>query len=212
MKALIAGAPTFAEHMDAESAEHFATLQALLQAAGVEYAINPRLVRGLDYYSRTVFEWVTDRLGAQGTVCAGGRYDGLIEIAGGRPTPAVGFAMGVERLIALLQADNVLRIEAQQPQIYVMPLEAGCVQPAMGLAEKLRDATPPLRVQLHCGSGSIKSQMKRADHSGARFAVLIGADEMSQDAVTIKPLRGEGAQCMVPASEAAGWLQVALAN
>lgn len=210
MKELIAGAPTFSEHMDAESVEHFAALQSLLRTAGVEYVLNPRLVRGLDYYTRTVFEWVTDRLGAQGTVCAGGRYDGLIELAGGRPTPAVGFAMGVERLIALLQAEDASRIDARQPQVYVMPLDPACLDTAMGLAERLRDASPPLRVQLHCGGGSIKSQMKRADHSGARFAVLIGTDELAQDAVTIKPLRGEGAQCSIPASEAAGWLQRAL--
>jgi histidyl-tRNA synthetase len=206
MRAVIDAAPTFAEHMDGESAEHFAGLQSLLRAAGIDYVINPRLVRGLDYYGRTVFEWTTDRLGAQGTVCAGGRYDGLIEIAGGRPTPAVGFAMGIERLIALLQADDALKASDSAPAVYVMPLDPSSTQAAMLFCERLRDGAPMLRVQLHCGGGSIKSQMKRADHSGARFGCLIGADELAAGTVTIKPLRGEGEQRTMAVNDAVVWL------
>jgi histidyl-tRNA synthetase len=194
MAALIAGAPAFADHMDAESAEHFRQLQALLQASGVSFEVNPRLVRGLDYYGKTVFEWITDQLGAQGTVCAGGRYDGLVEQFGGRPTPAVGFAMGIERLLALLEVIGVSPPIDLAPDFYLIPVDETCVPAVLELAEALRDALPQRRARTHCGGGSLKSQFKRADRSGARYALTIGPEELAGGTVSVKPLRGEGVQ------------------
>ena len=162
-----------------------------LQAAGVSYKINPRLVRGLDYYNGTVFEWVTDRLGAQGTVCAGGRYDGLVEQIGGKPTPACGFAMGVERLLALLHDGSSGPLQ-RVLDAYLVHHGELADRFAQGVAERLRDAD--LAVLLHCGGGSFKSQMRRADASGARFAVIIGDDEAKGGAVSLKPLRERGEQ------------------
>ncbi|WJW76266.1 histidine--tRNA ligase [Thiohalobacter sp. IOR34] len=201
MQALIEAAPQLAEHLDAASQEHFEQLRARLDMAGIDYRINPRLVRGLDYYSRTVFEWVTDRLGAQGTVCAGGRYDGLVEYLGGRPTPAVGFALGIERLIALLEAQGATP-PAPAPHAYLV-LVGDQAQPAgQVLAERLRDALPGLRLLVNCGGGSFKGQFKRADRSGAALALILGEDELAAGLLAIKPLRGEGEQCHVTEQEA----------
>jgi histidyl-tRNA synthetase len=210
MQAVIAAAPPFFDFIDAESAEHFSALREMIELAGIQYSVNPRLVRGLDYYTKTVFEWVTNRLGAQGTVCAGGRYDGLIEQSGGRPTPAVGFALGLERLIALLQADNLAPSTAP-PDVFVMALEPACVAPAMELSEALRDEVRGLKVLTHCGGGSVKSQLKRADQSRARWGLLLGAKELATGTVSIKPLRGEGAQRTFARGEAVEWLKKALA-
>jgi histidyl-tRNA synthetase len=194
---VIAGAPPFDAFMDTESADHFAALKAMLEANGVACTVNPRLVRGLDYYGRTVFEWITDQLGAQGTVCAGGRYDGLVEQFGGRATPAVGFAMGIERLIALLQARGSAAVAAGLPQVYLATVGADAAA-ALGLAEQLRDAHPRLRILTHCGGGSLKSQLKRADRSGAGHALILGAEELAAGTVAIKPLRGQGEQQTLP--------------
>src|SRR5699024_7790216 len=170
------------------------------------YDVNPRLVRGLDYYSHTVFEWVTDALGAQGTVCAGGRYDGLVEQLGGRATPAVGFAMGIERLILLLEQQKLAINNA--PHAYVVADEA---QAGILLAEQLRTDNPELRVLTHCGGGSFKSQLRRADRSGAQAALIIGAEEKANKTVTIKPLREHSQQITVPQAEAAAELAKHLA-
>ena len=170
MKSVVAGAPVLTDFLDAESADHFAQLREILDDAGIEYRLNPRLVRGLDYYCRTVFEWVTDRLGAQGTVCAGGRYDGLVEQLGGRPTPAIGWALGLERLLELYRACGGAEAEVA-PDLYLVAAGQGTLAPAFRLVEQLREARPRFRVEINLGGGSFKSQMKRADKSGARFAL-----------------------------------------
>ena len=185
---VIANAPKLAEHLDSASQTHFEELCGHLDDVGIRYTINPCLVRGLDYYNRTVFEWITDQLGAQGTVCAGGRYDGLVEQLGGRATPAVGFAMGLERLIALLDEDFV-RNAAQQPHAYFIMLSPQASRIGWQLAEKMRDALPGLRLIMHAGGGSMKSQMKRADKSMAQYAIMLGDDELAQGRVTVKHLR-----------------------
>jgi histidyl-tRNA synthetase len=195
MQELIREAPRMADDLDEPSLLHFEALQARLRAAGVSYEINPRLVRGLDYYNGTVFEWMTDRLGAQGTVCAGGRYDGLVEQIGGKPTPACGFAMGVERLLALMQMGPPAW-HRRAPDVYVVHQGESAGPFAEATAEKLRDAG--LAVVLHCGGGSFKSQMRRADASGARFAVVIGDDEAAAGEVSLKPLRELEEQVRVP--------------
>ncbi|MFZ5755309.1 MAG: histidine--tRNA ligase [Pseudomonadota bacterium] len=191
-QAALAGAPSLFGHLDAESLAHFERLCALLDAAGVRYRRNDRLVRGLDYYNRTVFEWVTDALGAQGTVCAGGRYDGLVEQLGGRPTPAFGFAMGVERLVLLLAQ----KAPAEQPvaDIYVVAAGGQAEDAALLLAEHVRDGVPGLRVQTNCGGGSFKSQLKKADRSGAQIALVLGDDELARGVVGVKMLRADSAQ------------------
>jgi histidyl-tRNA synthetase len=205
MQALLAAAPGLPEYLDDESREHFTELCALLDAAGVRYELNPRLVRGLDYYSKTVFEWVTDQLGAQGTICAGGRYDGLVEYLGGRPVPAVGFAVGLERLLGLLAAGGV-ELPGNVPHVYlVLDGEQGSRR-GMVFAEELRAALPGLRLQANCGGGSFKSQFKRADRSGASFALVIGDDEAAQQQVVLKPLRSEAAQETVLQGDIAGIL------
>lgn len=194
---LLNGAPTLADYLDAESQAHFAQLQELLQAAGVRFEINPRLVRGLDYYSNTVFEWVTDQLGAQGTVCAGGRYDGLVEQLGGKPTPAVGFGMGIERLHLLLrELDVVPSALEQSADVYLVAMD-GLMPHALALAETLRNELPFLRLITHCGGGSFKSQMKKADRSGAAVALILGEDEAARGEVTVKYLRQETEQVKV---------------
>ncbi len=206
MRELIAGAPSLLEFLGDKSKEHFDALCAGLDAAGVSYVINPRLVRGLDYYSRTVFEWVTDRLGAQGTVCAGGRYDGLVEQLGGRSTPAIGFAMGVERLISLLEetetASQVAGLHAYMVLVGDEPQRQG-----LFLAERLRDQVPGLRLLANCGGGSFKSQFKRADRSGARFALVIGEDELQRGVAGVKPLRDESEQKEITLSELGDFFQ-----
>jgi histidyl-tRNA synthetase len=186
LQALIAAAPRLADDLDEDSARAFALLQDSLRVAGIEFSINPRLVRGLDYYNGTVFEWVTDQLGAQGTVCAGGRYDGLIEQIGGKPAPACGFAMGVERLLALL-VDSGQALPGVIPDAYIVRQGDAALLYAETVAEQLRDAG--LSVILHCGGGSFKSQMKKADASGARFAILIGDDEVQAGRLSVKALR-----------------------
>jgi len=186
LQSLIAAAPRLADDLDDSSARAFATLQDSLRAAGVEFSVNPRLVRGLDYYNGTVFEWVTDRLGAQGTVCAGGRYDGLIEQIGGKPAPACGFAMGVERLLALV-VDGGAALPVAVADAYIVRQGDAAVIYAERVAEQLRDAG--LSVILHCGGGSFKAQMKKADASDARYAVLLGDDEVQAGVLSVKALR-----------------------
>jgi histidyl-tRNA synthetase len=192
MKPLIAGAPRLVDFLDGESREHFDAVRAVLDAAGVAYTVNPHLVRGLDYYSKTVFEWITEALGAQGTVCAGGRYDGLVTQMGGRATPAIGFAMGLERLMELLPAER----EEDLPEAELYVIGAGMEEkaPALALAEAIRDALPGARVLCHCGPESLKSQLKRADRSGAAVALILGSDELAAGQVTLKPLRGQSEQ------------------
>ncbi len=190
MRALIAGAPNLLDHLGDTTRTHFETLCAGLDAASIAYQVNPRLVRGLDYYNRTVFEWITDALGAQGTVCAGGRYDGLVAQLGGRPTPAVGFAMGLERLIELIDTS---RIETG-PDAYLVAVGERAQADAVRLAERLREQIPALRLLCHCGGGSFKSQFKKADRSGARVALVLGDDELDQGTIGIKPLRDNGEQ------------------
>ncbi len=205
LEAVIRGAPALPDYLDAESRVHFDRLRAWLDAAGIDYVVNPRLVRGLDYYARTVFEWVTDRLGAQGTVCAGGRFDGLVEYLGGRATPAIGFALGLERLIALLDTSAV-QLPAQGPHVYlVLGGEQGILR-GMVLAHELRRAVTGLRLEANCGNGSFKSQFRRADRSGAGFALVIGDDEAAQGQVALKPLRGDGEQQLLDQGEIAGHL------
>lgn len=203
---ILGDAPELVDYLSEESAAHFNQLKALLDAAGLSYEVNPRLVRGLDYYSHTVFEWVTDALGAQGTVCAGGRYDGLVEQLGGRATPAVGFAMGMERLILLLEQQTLAINNA--PHVYVV---ADDPQASILLAEQLRTDNPQLRVLTHCGGGSFKSQLRRADRSGAQVALIIGAQEAASNSVTVKPLREHNEQTTVPQTQVAAELAKYLA-
>ncbi len=194
-QALLVDAPKLADYLSEESRVHFEGLRARLDAAGIPYVLNPKLVRGLDYYGKTVFEWTTDRLGAQGTVCAGGRYDGLVEQLGGKPTPAVGFAMGVERLVLLIETlDKVPAELARQVDVYLAAFGEAAELAALRLSEQLRDALPGLRLVVNAGGGSFKSQLKKADKSGALFALILGEDELNQQVVGVKPLRGESAQ------------------
>ncbi|WP_134392991.1 histidine--tRNA ligase, partial [Pseudomonas aeruginosa] len=189
------GAPTLHDYLDEESIAHFEGLKARLDAVGLRYEINQKLVRGLDYYCRTAFEWVTDKLGAQGTVCGGGRYDGLVSQFGGKPTPGVGFAMGVERLVLLLETLGVIPAELNRPaDLYVCAFGEPAELAALTLAEQLRSAIPGIRLLVNAGAGSFKSQFKKADKSGARFALILGEDEVANRVVGFKPLRDEGEQ------------------
>jgi histidyl-tRNA synthetase len=190
MQQLVVGAPRLLDYLGEASLAHFESLQRLLRSAGVEFTINPRLVRGLDYYNLTVFEWVTDRLGAQGTVCGGGRYDGLIELLGGKPAPACGFSIGIDRVIELMR-DNPASGARPDCDVYVLHQGGDTVEPAMGAAERLRDAG--LDVILHAGEASLKSQMKRADASGARYAVIVGEQEAAASTAGVKALRAADA-------------------
>jgi histidyl-tRNA synthetase len=196
VQAVVADAPAMADFMDKESADHFATLQKLLAGAGIAFRLNARLVRGLDYYNRTVFEWVTDRLGAQGAVCAGGRYDGLVEELGGTATPAIGCAIGMERLVALFTLSGG-RSEGVEPDVYVVAVGDAATEAAMRLAENLRDARPGLGIEMNCGGGGIRAQMRRADASGAAAALIIGEDELAAGTVAVKPLRQDRGQVTV---------------
>ncbi|MBD9630526.1 histidine--tRNA ligase [Pseudomonas sp. PDM19] len=194
-QALLVGAPSLHDYLDEESIAHFEGLKARLDAVGLRYEINQKLVRGLDYYCRTAFEWVTDKLGAQGTVCGGGRYDGLVSQFGGKPTPGVGFAMGVERLVLLLETLGVVPSELNRPaDLYVCAFGEPAELAALTLAEQLREAIPGLRLLVNAGAGSFKSQFKKADKSGAQFAMILGDDELANRVVGFKPLRGEGEQ------------------
>ena len=205
MQELVAAAPVMTDYLDAESAAHFDGLKSILDAAGVAFEVNPRLVRGLDYYNLTVFEWITDALGSQGAVCAGGRYDGLVEKLGGRSTPAIGWAMGAERLVALYEecggeAGN------SAPDVYVDVAGDGAFAAGMKLAEQLRDVIAGLKVELNLGGGSFKSQLKRADKSGAAYAVILGEDEVARNEAGLKPLRTGEDQTSVALDELANAL------
>jgi histidyl-tRNA synthetase len=197
LQTLIGQAPQLLDYLDTESQEHFEKLQSVLKEAGITYEVNPRLVRGLDYYTRTVFEWVTEQLGAQGTVCAGGRYDGLVEQLGGQqPTPAVGFALGLDRLVVLLRAQERLE-EATAADCYLVAVGAPAEYQALLLAEHWRAAIPTLRLQVNYGGGSFRNQLKRADRSGARWALILGEDELAQEKIGIKHLREARPQKLV---------------
>lgn len=204
MRDVVEQAPRLADDLDEASLESFEQLQALLRAAGIEFTINPRLVRGLDYYNDAVYEWTTTRLGAQGTVCAGGRYDGLFAQIGGKAAPACGFAMGIERLLALMEDAGRAPV-VPVPDAYVVHVGEAASQQAWKAAEAMRSAR--LTVVLHCGGGSFKSQMKRANGSGARFAVIIGDDEANEGVVSLKPLRDDGEQQKLSIEAAAGLIR-----
>jgi histidyl-tRNA synthetase len=205
MREIVAGAPLITDYLDEESAVHFATLRARLDDAGIAYVVNPRLVRGLDYYSRTVFEWITTDLGSQDAVCSGGRYDGLVAQLGGDATPAIGWALGEERIVELLRLQGRAG-DGAAPHVYLALAGAAAEATGLGLAESLRDAVPGLRIETHCGGGSFKSQLKRADRSGAGHAVILGDDEVAQREATLKPLREDSGQRRVPFAELAAEL------
>lgn len=188
------GAPKLLDYLDDESREHFALLCGLLDAVGIQYEINPKLVRGLDYYNKTVFEWVTSALGAQGTVCGGGRYDGLVEQLGGHATSGVGFAMGLERLVLLVQEVNKSIPVKSAVDIYVVYQGEGTTLAAFQLAEKLRSELPHLSIMLHCSGGNFKKQFRRADKSGATLALVLGESEVQNNQVVVKHLLGEAEQ------------------
>lgn len=192
MQNIIADAPVLMDFLDAASREHFDVLRTMLDTCGISYTVNPRLVRGLDYYSRTVFEWVTDKLGAQDAVCSGGRYDDLVELLGGQPTPAIGWALGLERLVALLEQQT--QVAPANPDVFIITSGTAAKMNGLALAEQLRNALPGLKLISHCGDGSFKSQFKKADKSGARFALILGEDEVSGQMVSIKPLRDKDAE------------------
>jgi len=200
MQELIAGAPVMLDYLDEESEKHFAELKALLDAAGIAYDINPRLVRGLDYYNLTVFEWLTDALGSQGAVCAGGRYDGLVEKLGGRQTPAIGWAMGIERLIGLFEACGG-KAPDLDPDVYIVAVGDAALTRGFEVAESLREEIDGIRVDLNLGGGSFKSQLKRADKSGAEYAVVLGDDEVAENRAGLKPLRSDHDQQSVALEE-----------
>ena len=188
-QAIVANAPVLTDHLDAESQAHFAQLRAGLDALGIAYTVNPRLVRGLDYYSRTVFEWITDALGSQDAICSGGRYDGLIAQMGGEATPAIGFAMGVERVTELVRLAG-MDPKPMPPDVFVMAQGEAGQRTALALAEQLRDAFPARGILVHCGSAKFTTQFRRADESGARLALIVGEDELARGVIALKPLRG----------------------
>lgn len=211
MQPLLQQAPILQEDLDDESKQNFEQLCRLLDSAQIHYAINPRLVRGLDYYNKTIFEWVTDALGAQGAVCGGGRYDGLVEQLGGHPTPAIGFSIGLERLIELIEIEKQT-LPQPQADVYVvsaldLPDETIGVASNLSMTEKLRTAFPKLRVIFHCGGGSLKSQLRHADKSGAQFAIIMGSDEIAEEKVTLKSLRSDNAQERLSLDELVGCLR-----
>jgi histidyl-tRNA synthetase len=200
-QAIVAHAPVLTDHLDDESKAHFTELRAGLDALGIPYTVNPRLVRGLDYYSRTVFEWLTDDLGSQGAICSGGRYDGLIAQMGGEPTPAIGFAMGVERVTELVRLAGT-DPKPIPPDVFVMAQGDSGQRAALVLAEQLRDAFPGRGIVVHCGSAKFKTQFRRADESGARLALIVGEDELARGVIALKPLRGaETTQTEHPVAE-----------
>jgi len=206
MQAIVEAAPVILDYLDEESATHFSGLRALLDAAGVTYTVNPRLVRGLDYYSRTVFEWVTDVLGSQGAVCSGGRYDGLVQKLGGREAAAIGWAMGIERFVALYEACGG-ETPASDADVYIASLGSGTLERAFGLAEELRDTISGIKVEMNLGGGSFKSQMKRADKSGAEFALILGEQELTDGCIGVKPMRSAGEQINVALEELVATLE-----
>ena len=211
MQAMVAAAPLLTDHLDDESRAHFTELCATLDAMGIPYVIDPRLVRGLDYYSRTVFEWVTDALGAQDAICSGGRYDGLITQLGGDATPAIGFAMGVERVVELIGLSGE-PAAASAPDIYVIASGERATRAALTLAEQLRDALPQRVLHVNQGGGNFKAQFRRADKSGAVLALVLGDGELDRGVVTVKPLRREAGQSECPAAELAARIPAILAD
>ncbi|EGQ9391484.1 histidine--tRNA ligase [Vibrio cholerae] len=201
VQAILGDAPQLSDYLDAESKQHFAGLCELLDAAGIEYTVNQRLVRGLDYYNRTVFEWITESLGSQGTVCGGGRYDGLVEQLGGKPTPAVGFAMGLERLVLMMETLGNTDVR-RSVDVYMVTAGEGTMMAGMKLAEQLREQVPGLRVMTHFGGGNFKKQFKRADKVGAAIALVLGEDEVAAQTIVVKDLAG-GEQNTVAQAEVA---------
>jgi histidyl-tRNA synthetase len=194
VQAVVVNAPKLIDHLDSDSERHFSQLRERLDASGIKYRVNPALVRGLDYYNRTVFEWVTDSLGAQGTVCAGGRYDGLVQQLGGKATTAVGFALGLERLVLMLQELDLITHVSSNVDVYVCALGDAAETFSVNVAEKLRDVLPNLRIMNHCGGGNFKKQMKRADASGAAMTLIIGDSEVEANLVTVKMMREQQEQ------------------
>lgn len=209
LQAIIAAAPVMLDYLDDESAAHFEGLKSLLDAASVPYTVNPRLVRGLDYYNLTVFEWITDALGSQGAVCSGGRYDGLVDKLGGKSTPAIGWAMGIERLVGLYEASGKESIRLC-PHFYIVAVGEIATRHAFEIAEKLRDDLPAARVELNLGGGSFKSQLKRADKSGAGYALVLGEEEVAQGVIGLKPLRKEDVQKSIPLADIGAELKLRL--
>jgi len=205
MQAMIEAAPKLMDHLDDESKTDFERLRKLLDNADIKYVINQRLVRGLDYYSKTVFEWTTSKLGAQGTICAGGRFDGLVEQLAGKPTSAMGFALGIERLVALLEDDDRAYLD-NSPHAYLLMAGEQAEQQGFVLGEKLRDEIVGLRLLVNCGGGSFKSQMKKADKSGAHVALILADDEIANKQVTIKDLRGDMGQQQIEFTELNSYL------
>ena len=207
LRELIDAAPIFAGYLDEESRAHFDRVQQLLADVGVAFTLNPRLVRGLDYYSRTVFEWVTDKLGAQATVCAGGRYDGLVAQLGGKDTPAVGFALGVERVVELARADGA---DGAEPPVDAFLVAAGEAARRFGfkVVEDLRDAVPGVKIGIGSPAAGFKAQLRRADKSGARFALIVGDDEVGAGRISVKPLRADEPQRLLSPAECADLLRV----
>lgn len=204
MQPLVEAAPKLMDFLGEASLAHFDAVRAVLDAVGLEYRVNPRLVRGMDYYNLTVFEWVTDQLGSQGTVCGGGRYDGLIEQLGGKPAPAVGFGLGIERLLLLIQ-ELGLPVPAAAPLAYAIVGSPGALPKAVATLEQLRAAG--IAVQMHAGGGSFKSQFKKADASGARYALIFGDDEVARGEVSLKDLRqADAPQRSLPLAGVAGWI------
>jgi histidyl-tRNA synthetase len=207
VQAVVKDAPQLIDCLDEESAQHFTALCERLDSFGIQYRVNPSLVRGLDYYNRTVFEWVTTSLGAQGTICAGGRYDGLVEQLGGKSTPGVGFAVGLERLVLMLETLELDKEVATSVDIYVTALDASVETYAWQITEKIRDVLPEIRVMNHCGGGNIKKQMKKADTSGAKLVFLIGGGELQEQSVTVKYLREQQEQVSISRGDIIQFLQ-----
>lgn len=201
LKDIVLNAPKLLDHLDEDSKLHFELVKNYLDDVGIEYTVNPNLVRGLDYYNKTVFEWVTTELGAQGTVCAGGRYDGLVEQIGGKPVPASGFAMGLERLMSLL-IDKKLVDTVKQADIFMVLVGNSALRPGMAMVEQLRDENPTINIVMNCGGGSFKSQFKKADKSGASIALVLAEDEINNETIAIKYLREEKDQ------ETIAWVQL----
>lgn len=212
MRDLINNAPKLTDFLDDESKQHFTTLQYYLKTAGIKFVINHQLVRGLDYYTKTVFEWVTDQLGAQGTVCAGGRYDGLVEQLGGRPTPAMGFAAGLERIILIMEQLVATAPQIVAPHVYFITDSPESFAYGLKIADTVRQEIPEIRILMHCGGGSFKNQFKKADKSGARFALVLGEEELKTDAIVFKNLREEAPQQLLPQKALVGLLREKISN
>lgn len=206
MKTIVNDAPKLSDHLDDESSQHFQKLKSILDKAGIAYSVNPNLVRGLDYYCKTVFEWITDELGAQGTICAGGRYDGLVAQLGGKETPAAGFAIGLERLISLLDDAGLFPV-VTTPDLYIIMLGSEAEIEGMVLAENIRREHADLKVLTGCSGGSLKNQLKKADKSGAEIALILGDEEIQNQCLNVKYLRKDKEQCSVAINELNLFLQ-----